>query len=414
MPTALEVNAAGDFALIESGFIGHDDFTDPLLSKWTIDETSADGAITHSATDGGKVIFTGKGSYMRYTADPVSPTITLPSTTLQMAVLEEWGFDWDLYSEIGKRRFVLLGSGCPVAGPDTWGTGPWGVDGWGFTTINKVYFGVKETNGYWVQGSTAFTWWNPFGNVSSLGPGWIGTRVEPDGVAFGANCSGGSQNLQTAITVGDDWGGRHCTTVNYGLAGWPGLQTLSASTGLNSRCEVFEAYVWKQSSITIIGVPFDHDVEVEIYGGTPTSHPTYTLPARTLLYGPSQSVGIPDECGYTVVFDLYDAPTAPPRFQTLRVRERLSGPIVTEISPTVFQPGVFGGDIYTLCDFDLPTEPPEPPEPCPGYGECEGGISVTYADCDGGIPVTPPDCDNGISVTYTDCDEGIGPCPPEE
>ena len=376
-PISLESNLAGDFHLIESGFYGMDDFSGDL-SKWTIDEGLLGTDIIHSAAEGGHLEFKAALKIMRYTATPVSPTLLLPNTTIQCAALETWyplgGAD--------DRDALLARVGGPVSGPAD-GL-PWETDGWGSLCANKVWFATGWTHGYYQQGSTNFAQWNPFGWVDSdpTNPSWLGQRWEPDGAGFSPprNCSGGID----AIHVGcghssGDWVQGVCTGANRDLAGWPAIQSTSAGTGLSQSFKIFEIHIWKHASIRIIGVPEDHYVKAVMVAGTPTSHPTYTLPARDRDSGQGQAVGTPDECGYTLDYRIYDSPTTPPRFQTVQLWESVSGGpdvLLTEISPTSFQPGVYGGDIYSYCDV------------IQGQGLCVPLSAISYFFFGGGLAPT--------------------------
>lgn len=410
MAVALESNVAGDFHLIESGFIATDDFSDPLLGNWTIGTGPATHAV--SPDKGSHVQLLGPGKYLRYTGPVTSPTITLPSDRMQVAFLESWN-EFNQFLHLCPTPTI----GAAIAiGSDSANMGAVGAHG--HSTFNKLFFGSKVAYGEIVNGvlNDRHT-----GLLAGGGPKWLGLSVDPAGFACGQpgeSCPPGS-NFQTTLAHSNFWlaeqpaAGGFCATGTFGEVGWPAFGSFDQGCPTNNANAYFyEFWGWKHSWIEVRGVPFDHFVRVTSDAGVATSHPTYVTKGEIKNTGfsdPAKAEWVADSCGFTNDRICVYAATASIPFHRVEIINRL-GVVTHSITPTTFQPGVFGGDIYTLCAVDSGPLPPVV-IPCP-IGDCDEGIPVVIPDCDEGIAVVAGNCDEGIAVNNGVCDEGLDICPP--
>ena len=366
VPSALEFNAARDFALIESGFIGMDDFSDPNLAKWSVDigvEGSGWNHVVDDVDRGDHIVQKLHGNHARYIASPVSPTIELPSDRMQVTML--CTFDEDQTAFLNSDCTVL--NACKAVAE---------ADGLNYgVTYNKVFFGAKggfghRFNGTLIEQTTGVT------NGSGTTPKWLGTLTDPDGDVCGypgEDCSSGGLNLHCSqVMATKAWNcqepgaGGWCESDLYGRTGWPAwgsfkMDNCDPPIFADSRHGyIYEYWAWKWPWIEVRGVPSGYYLRVVQDAGHATSHPTYTLPGETKTTSAAPAAGwVADECGYTNDrVCVYGGNSATPPFQTVEVREQGTDTLLTSISPTAFQPGVLGGDVYTLCVEGLTS-------PCP-------------------------------------------------
>ena len=365
--SALEINAAGDFALIESGFIGTDDFSDPNLAKWSIDFGTEGESWERawSAARGYHIVQKHFGNHARYIASPVSPTIVLPTDRMQVSMLCTFAEAQDVHF---SSDCAVMNACKAVAEADALNYA---------VSYNRVWFGTKVAYGHRVNGSlipqtTGVT--NGAGTI----PKWLGTLTDPEGDVCGYPGEVCSQfpgtNLHCSQLMSEAWAcaepgaGGWCESDLFGRTGWPawGSYYMTACDPPDFEDHygfLYEYWGWKWPWIEVRGVPSGYYVKVVQDAGHPTSHPTYTLPGETKTSSTAPGSGwAADECGYTHDrICVYGAGATPP-FQTVEVRKQSDDSLLTAISPTAFLPGALGGDIYTLCVEALTV-------PCPPLSE---------------------------------------------
>jgi hypothetical protein len=345
---ALESNPAGDWHLVESGFIGYDDFTDPTLAKWTIDAGVLGSDLTVEVGNGGSLRIHQVNVALRYTATPVSPTIVLPRALMQNTALESWN-----PLNRADDRDVVRGVVTAVTDAGTY---------YHFTA-NHMYFGMKVNYGYKPTSGGAILEGGIAGLVAGQGPDWLGVLVDPDGDTIcppsDMDCSGGGLNKHCSQAHSNDWAcvdfggsGGFCESANYGLTGWPGIRTWNQGGAAKDYCDFFEYWAWNGPSISVECVPTGHYIKAVQDASYPTSHPGHTLPGNTWQTPVAPAAPwVADGVGYTIPeFCLYSGNDALPPIQRLELwRDDSPDVLVNTIEPNVFQPGVLGGDRYTLC-----------------------------------------------------------------
>jgi len=370
VPSALEMNAAGDMALMESGLYFVEKFTDPALPNWTVDAgVLGTNPITdrqHAVVDpagGGKLVLYKRLFLMRYTGPVHSPTLSLPAAQMCVDGLNFWN-PLDLFDD----RSMIQGATLGVASETPWQY---------YHFVNNHQWAGNHVNfGYQPDGG-AFTYKGGLaGLVADQGPEFLGLFVEPDAVTTAENkplgCGGvvcgDGYNRNCIQGHGPDWtcsaAGAFCESENYGLTGWPAIASWNANAQpATQRAEYYEMYGWKHHWIEVQCVPEGYYCKIIRNAGQTYPPSAYVSDARTISTSQAQDGGegwISDGVGTFTqqMFCVYGGNNTYPYHHTLEIRKASDDSLLTSITPSSFQTGVFGGDVYTLCVEGLTS-------PCP-------------------------------------------------
>ncbi len=385
MAVALESNPEGTLHLIESGCYGHTgtrangyQFDDPSLSDWT--DRSSDGPFSVSAG----VLSVDKALLLMWNSPSVSPQHTLPNSQIITTLRNRWIIDGAPNQSDYVPNAVSIMSTIVL---------PWQTGGYASGTGGIVIFSTGLWT-FWTYENGTFVSLN--NNVLNDPPSvlhWFGNRVEADGITVGRDCSGGGLNLLEAAAGQPDCGFtlRTCRSANFGLAGNPGLFSFQGTVGPGDGTEYLEWHAFFDTKIKVIGLPTGWKAKVIKVGDAARD------PASTT------NIESGGEAFPVVVGSGTGSADMPP-WDEVQVLDALDV-VQHSIKVRTFQPGTYGGDVYTMGPVDAP---PPPPTSCPTI---ESGVTVVTPDCDSGVSVTFPDCDVGASVTFPAGDIGIIPCP---
>ncbi len=374
-PTALESNPAGTLHLIESGCYGFTgtrangyQFDDASLSDWT--DRFSDGIVSVS----GGTLTSEKNLLLMWNKPSVSPQHTLPNNQIITTLRGRWNLNGNLSGADYHTNSVAIMSVSPL---------PWQAGGFMMGEGGKIFF--TELWHTWSYENGSFQSYH----TGQIGEGnvdhWQACRVKPDATG-GCDCSAGGLNLiQGAHGNQPDAAFTWCVcdSGNYALAGNPGLVSWRFGSGFDGDgTEYYEWHAFFDTSIKVIGLPTGWKAKVIKVGDAVRKAADHTQ----------------SESGGEAVVTVVGTEDMPP-WDEVQVLDG-SNVVQHTIQVRTFQPGTYGGDVYTMGPVDNPPVTP-PAEPCIVFGDCEEGISVTY-----------PDCDEGISVTYPDCEVGLPSCPP--